>query len=112
MCNVVHGAYRMMWMLTMFDLPVQTKKERRAATQFRNFLLDQGFEMCQFSVYLRFVAGKEQAEVYIRRIASAVPTAGSVQILQFTDRQYEKIVSFTGGMREPPQKNPEQYSLF
>lgn len=101
-----------MWMLTMFDLPVQTKRERKAATQFRNFLLDQGFEMCQYSVYLRFVAGKEQAETYIRKITFAVPQTGSVQILMFTDRQYEKIVSFEGGKREPEPKNPDQYQLF
>ena len=96
----------------MFDLPVQTKRERRAATQFREFLLDQGFEMCQFSVYLRFVAGKEQADTYIQRISHSVPAAGSVQILMFTDKQYERIVSFHGGKQEAPKKNPEQYLLF
>ena len=102
----------MMWMLTMFDLPVQTKRERREATKFRNFLLDQGFEMCQYSVYLRFVAGKEQADVFIQRISFAVPKSGSVQILTFTDRQYEKIVSFGGGKREPANRNPEFFELF
>ena len=45
----------------MFDLPVLTKQERKDANRFRKFLLDQGFDMCQLSVYLRFCAGKEQA---------------------------------------------------
>lgn len=42
----------------MFDLPTRTKKERTAATHCRNFLLDEGFEHSQFSVYARFVNGK------------------------------------------------------
>ena len=96
----------------MFDLPVQTKKERKAATTFRNFLLKQGFEMCQYSVYLRFVAGKEQADTFIQRISFAVPKTGSVQIIMFTDRQYEKIVSFAGGRREAAKKNPDFFQLF
>ena len=47
-------------MMVLFDLPVMTKKERKAATDFRKFLLDQGFEMAQYSVYMRFCAGKER----------------------------------------------------
>ncbi len=101
-----------MWMLTMFDLPVGTKKERKAATGFRNFLLDNGFEMCQFSVYLKFVGGKEQADAVIRRIGTAVPLTGSVQVLCFTDKQYERIVSFRGRVRQAPNKNPSQLELF
>ena len=52
------SGYRLMWMVVLFDLPVGTKKERKAATKFRKFLLDQGFEMSQYSVYMRFCAGK------------------------------------------------------
>jgi CRISPR-associated endonuclease Cas2 len=56
------SGYRLMWMLVTFDLPVETKKQRAAATRFRNDLLDLGFEMSQFSNYLRFCNGKEQFE--------------------------------------------------
>ncbi len=101
-----------MWMMVIFDLPVLTKKERRDATKFRKFLLDQGFDMCQLSVYLRFCAGKEQAEVHTKRVESALPDAGNVQILYFTDKQYENIVSFDGLRRRPANKNPEQLTLF
>lgn len=101
-----------MWMMVLFDLPVLTKKERRAATKFRKFLLDQGFDMCQLSVYMRFCAGKEQTQVYTRRVQSALPDAGNVQIICFTDKQYENIVSFVGPTRQPANKNPEQFTLF
>lgn len=104
--------YRMMWMMVMFDLPVMTKAERHRATKFRHFLLDQGFEMCQLSVYLRFCPSREQVDTYTKRIQKAVPQAGNVQILCFTDKQYENIVSFTGGAQGRGSKNPSQYQLF
>jgi hypothetical protein len=36
-----------------------TKKQMREATKYREFLLDEGFEMSQFSVYARFCNGKD-----------------------------------------------------
>ncbi|HFD16188.1 MAG TPA: CRISPR-associated endonuclease Cas2 [Rhodospirillales bacterium] len=105
------SGYRLMWLLVMFDLPVGTKKERKAATDFRKFLLDQGFEMAQFSVYLRFCGSKEQAETYVRRIRKAVPARGQVSVLRFTDKQYESMWCFVGGTGQRP-KSPGQYALF
>ena len=98
------SGYRLMWMMVMFDLPVMTKPERSAATKFRQFLLDEGFEMSQFSIYLRFCAGKEQAEVYTKRVEKAVPRTGKVHIVYFTDKQYKNIVCFDGRKREPGRK--------
>ncbi len=106
------SGYRIMWMMVLFDLPVLTKRERKAATVFRKFLLDQGFEMSQFSVYLRHCVGKEQAEALTRRIEKVVPSTGKVHIIFFTDKQYETTVCFDGRARQPSRKNPEQYTLF
>jgi CRISPR-associated protein Cas2 len=85
------SGYRIMWLVVLFDLPVGTKKERKAATRFRLKLLDLGFEMTQYSVYLRFCAGKEQAESYERKIKQAMPPSGKVHIITITDKQYENI---------------------
>ena len=106
------SGYRLMWMMVLFDLPVVSKGERRDATRFRKFLMDQGFDMCQLSVYMRFCAGKEQAQRYTSRVQSALPPSGNVQIIYFTDKQYENIVSFDGPRRKPANKNPEQFTLF
>ena len=106
------SGYRLMWMTVMFDLPVTTKAERYAATQFRNFLLDQGFEMAQFSVYMRCCASKQHTETLTRRIAGATPERGKVDIVYFTDKQYENIVSFRGNKRQKSRTNPDQFSLF
>ena len=100
-----------MWIMVMFDLPVGTRNERKAATGFRNFLLDQGFEMSQFSVYFRHCAGKEYAEAHTRRIEQNLPKGGKVDILFFTDKQYEHILSFHGRTKRDARKNPEQFVL-
>jgi CRISPR-associated protein Cas2 len=106
------SGYRLMWILVTFDLPVETKKQRAAATKFRQFLLDIGFEMSQLSNYLRFCNGKEQFESYVRRIEAGLPPWGEVYVFQFTDRQYENIVRFSDQRRRRQQKNPEQLALF
>lgn len=106
------SGYRLMWMIVLFDLPVGTKPERKAATKFRQFLLDQGFEMSQFSVYMRFCAGKEQAQAHTRKVERGVPKTGKVHIVYITDRQYETIVCFDGRKREPRKRNPGQLTLF
>ncbi len=96
----------------MFDLPVVERAERKAATDFRNTLLDIGFEMSQFSVYMRFCTSNAQVETYCKRVEAALPQGGKVNILQFTDKQYERIVSFHGKAKQPANKTPDQFDLF
>jgi len=106
------SAYRIMWIMALFDLPVVTKPERKRANDFRHFLLDQGFEMVQLSVYARFAATKEKAESIARKVGKAVPPHGKVDILYFTDKQYSQIVSYRGKSESVLPKNPEQLALF
>lgn len=101
-----------MWVMVMFDLPVVEKTERKAATEFRSTLLDLGFEMAQFSVYMRFCSSQMQIETYGKRVESALPQGGKVNILQFTDKQYERIITFRGKVRQPTNETPDQYNLF
>ncbi|MDJ0947156.1 MAG: CRISPR-associated endonuclease Cas2 [Kiloniellales bacterium] len=106
------SGYRIMWLYVMFDLPVGTKAQRGAATKFRHFLLDEGFEMAQFSVYLRFAPSKAAASVYVDRIRRKLPKAGKVHIVTITDKQYGNAIILTGRKQEQRPKNPEQFILF
>lgn len=101
-----------MWILVMFDLPTDSKPQRKAATAFRNFLLDEGFERSQFSVYARFVNGKEAFGTRVNRIESHLPDSGDVQILNFTDRQYRDMVHFSDQSRRNTRENPQQLVMF
>jgi CRISPR-associated protein Cas2 len=96
----------------MFDLPVVEKNERKAATEFRNTLLDLGFAMSQFSVYMRFCSSPTQVETYCKRVEEALPKGGNVNIIQFTDKQYERIISFQGRAKQSGKKTPDQFDLF
>src|SRR5690606_8168631 len=88
--------YRSMWVLVFFDLPTETRSERKAATKFRKDLLDDGFAMFQFSIYTRFCASRENADVHIRRAKNALPKKGKVAIMQITDKQFGMIELFHG----------------
>ncbi len=106
------SGYRLMWIFVMFDLPVGTKQQSREATQFREFLLDQGFEMSQFSIYARFCNGKDSYESHLKRIERNLPEKGDIHVLTFTDKQYENIVRFSSQRRQRQRKNPDQLALF
>lgn len=106
------SGYRIMWVFVLFDLPVGTKKERKAATKFRHALLDLGFEMTQFSVYLKFCASKEQAEALAGHVEDEMPVSGKVHLVYITDKQYENIRTYRGRKREPSPKMPSQLALF
>ena len=100
-----------MWMLVLFDLPVVEKKDRKAAADFRNFLLDHGFSMVQFSIYIKLFSGKDACEKYYRLIARNLLAEGKVDILTITDRQYGNIISYNAGEKKK-KKQPEQLLLF
>ncbi len=106
------SGYRILWIMVMFDLPTDTKLQQKAANKFREFLLDEGFERSQFSVYARFVNGKEGFDTRVRRIERNIPESGNIQILQFTDKQYEMILHYSDQGRRTRKKNPNQLALF
>ncbi len=106
------SSYRAMWILTMFDLPVKTRKARRAYAQFRKFLLKDGFNKLQFSVYGRHTPSEENALVHIKRIEAHLPENGEVRILAVTAKQFERMRIFWGKMSKRPEKPSEQLTLF
>ena len=101
-----------MWMFVLFDLPVVEKEERKAATEFRNFLLDEGFSMTQYSVYIRLLSGKEAVEKYSHRIFEKLPAEGKVDIICITDKQYENILSYNARKGNSQKKQGQQLLLF
>ncbi len=101
-----------MWVFVFFDLPTGTKKERKQAAGFRRNLLQDGFTMMQFSVYIRHCASKESADLHIKRIKDFIPPYGQVSILTVTDKQYERILNFCGKKPEPLSNTPRQLELF
>ena len=83
--------YRIMWVLVFFDLPTETKKERKAYADFRKKLITDGFTMFQFSIYMRHCPSAENADVHIRRVKNMLPPYGQVGIMKITDKQFGDI---------------------
>ena len=101
-----------MWVLVFFDLPTDTKKERKQASLFRKRLLKDGFTMFQFSIYLRHSASRENAQVHIKRVKSFLPPLGHVAILNITDKQFGMIELFYGQKESERPDTPQQLELF
>jgi len=88
--------YRVMWILVLFDLPTETKKDRRVATKFRKNLIEYGFTMFQFSIYIRHCPSYENAQFHINRVKRDLPESGKVGILYITDKQFGSMELFVG----------------
>ena len=106
------SAYRCMWIIVFFDLPTDTKKARKQYTRFRKDLLEDGFSMMQYSVYVRHCASAENCLVHLKRVRVSVPPDGEVRIVQFTDKQFERMEIYWGKRRKPTEEPPAQLELF
>lgn len=107
------NAYRVMWLLVFFDLPVETKQQRKLASGFRIKLLKDGFKMMQYSVYMRHCSSQQHAAKHTKRVKNMIPPYGLVQVLRITDKQYGAILNYWSGQISAP-KSPRirQLELF
>lgn len=104
--------YRIMWVLVFFDLPTETKKERKIYADFRKKIISDGFTMFQFSIYVRHCASKENADVHITRVKSILPEKGHIGILCITDKQFAGMEIFYGKKETKAQPVGQQLELF
>lgn len=112
MSEVRLNAYKIMWLIAMFDLPTKTKKERHDYAVFRKNLEKNGFVMHQYSVYCRFCASLEARNVHVKRVKSFMPNKGRLSILTITDKQYSDIINIWGEIEQKTQKRPVQLEFF
>lgn len=98
--------------MVFFDLPVSTKKEVKAANEFRKKLVSDGFVMFQFSIYLRHCASAENADVHIKRVKTFLPPKGQVGILRITDKQFGAMELFNAVKKESLPEEGVQLELF
>ena len=104
--------YRIMWVFVFFDLPTETKTDRKNYTKFRKSLEKDGFTMFQYSIYNRHCASRENAQVHIQRTKNNLPPHGHVCILQLTDKQFGMIELFIGRKEAEKPITSQQLELF
>lgn len=101
------------WLLVMFDLPVQTKAQQRAANQFRNLLLDLGCSRVQFSVYARYFPNASQSHRVVKSIEENISAGGAVRMLRFSDAVWSSMKRYEAeGGAEKPEDPEDQLLLF
>ncbi len=106
------GGLQTMWIIVLFDLPTDTKTTRKEYTRFRKCLLQDGFTMMQYSVYMRHSSSDENAQVHANRVKGQLPDDGEVRIIKITDKQFGKIEVFYGKKRIPTETAPLQLQFF
>ena len=97
-----------MWLFVMFDLPSKLKHEKKTASQFRRFLLNDGYIMLQFSVYARIVRGDERIKKHLKKVNEQIPPRGNIKVLQITDMQYGRMLHLVNGKNEEKNEQSEQ----
>ena len=85
-----------MRMIVLFDLPVTTKAKMRAANQFRQFLLKDGYQMLQLSIYTRIIKGRDALEKHHKRLVAHLPEEGSIRCLSITEKQFASMEILVG----------------
>ncbi len=85
-----------MRVIVFFDLPVLTEKNRKDYRDFRKFLIKSGFLMMQESVYCKLVQNSTAADAILENVKKNKPSAGLVQLLKVTEKQYSKMEFIVG----------------
>jgi CRISPR-associated protein Cas2 len=88
------NAYRIMWIIVMYDLPMVTKKEKQHYAEFRKSMLADGFARFQFSMYLRHCSSREHADMHVDRVKKWLPPHGHIGIMTITDKQFGMMKIF------------------
>jgi len=106
--------FKMGWLIVAFDLPVGTKEQRKAATDFRKFLLDEGYTMVQWSVYARPCVSFARQETCLARLKANLPPEGSIRAVFVTRSQWERsfVIYGSPAKQTNPEPMPEQIQLW
>mgnify|MGYP005831451173 CR=1 FL=1 len=96
-----------MRLMVFFDLPVVSKEDRKQYNRFHRFLLNDGYDMIQFSVYARICNGQESVNKHLKRLSYNLPPKGSVRCMQVTEKQFTGILLLVG---EKKKKEDPKYS--
>ena len=107
------SAFRIMWLVVMFDLPTQTKKDRKRYRWFSRYLDKQGYLRLQYSIYAKVFNSLESAnhgKKRLKEFLSVNVKKGNVRMLLFTDAQFGRMEIIVG--EQSTQEEISQPTLF
>ncbi|MBM7615760.1 CRISPR-associated protein Cas2 [Alkaliphilus hydrothermalis] len=102
-----------MRILVLFDLPTKEEKERKEYQRFRKFLIEDGYDMMQYSIYMRICNGLDSVDKHIKRLKCNLPPRGAIRCLTITEKQFASMLLLLGKPSKKEEKiRVEQLSLF
>ncbi len=101
-----------MWVFVFFDLPSETKLDRKNYAQFRKNLQKDGFAMLQYSIYVRHCSSRENADVHLKRVRSFLAPKGEIILFTLTDKQFGMMEFFRKREMAERPSTPQQLELF
>jgi CRISPR-associated protein Cas2 len=106
--------FKMGWLIVAFDLPVMSREQRKRATDFRKFLIDDGYQMIQYSVYARACVTFARQETHLGRVKQNLPEEGSVRAVFVTRAQWERsfVIQGSPASETEAEDMPEQIQLW
>jgi CRISPR-associated protein Cas2 len=104
--------YQILWVFVFFDLPTETKTDRKNYALFRKKLQKDGFTMLQYSIYVRHCNSRENADVHIKRVKGFLAPKGEIIIFSLTDKQFGMMEFFRGPTEKTRPSTPQQLELF
>ena len=107
------SAFRIMWLVVMFDLPTRTKKDRKRYRWLSRYLDAESYVRMQYSVYAKVFNSVESANYGKKRLRNFLKInikKGNVRLLMFTDAQFGKMEIIIG--EQSSQEEIMQPSLF
>lgn len=104
--------YKIMWVFVHFDLPTESKTDKKNYTKFRKYLIQDGFNMIQYSIYARHCSSRENAEVHKNRVKKHLPPHGNIIIFEITDAQFGRMEFYNGVKSESAPMAYTQLEMF
>lgn len=101
-----------MWVVTMFDLPVETSAQRRRYAKFRALLIEWGYDMLQKSVYVKYCREEDYCRTVRKTVERNAPGEGIVNTFAFTDPEFERQDFLRDGKRAAAPSKPGQVEFF
>lgn len=96
--------FRIMRLIVMFDLPIETAADRRNYARFRKFLIKNGYYMMQYSIYSKIILNQSVLKYQKDNLRKNAPPKGYVEALVVTENQFANMEMIVGGDKRSNQE--------
>ena len=100
-----------MWIVAVFDLPVQTSQERRSYRILRKKLLASGFKPIQRSLLWRWVENRECADALTQNIKKSGIPQGQIAFFYIPDVSFKNTELLDNGILISPPSPPHPWTI-